>query len=81
MSISKTGNVGSISYPNSTKPSEIKSGPDFMDDLKAKFDTALRHLQERNDLPVSGVYSFNNNIYATINISSSPDSTIKPTIV
>jgi hypothetical protein len=81
MSISKIGNVGNINKNPSTKASDANSGPDFMDQLKAKFDSALRHLQERNDLPVSGVYSFNNNIYSTINISNSSESTIKPMIV
>ena len=81
MGISNIGNIGNVGKTPQTKASEVSSGPGFMDELKAKFDTALRHLQERNDLPVSGVYTFNNNIYTTINLSHSPESTIKPTIV
>ncbi len=40
-----------------------------MHELESKFNNALSHLEERKDLPVDGVYSFNNNIYNTMNIA------------
>ncbi|HTY13159.1 MAG TPA: hypothetical protein VMD02_03110 [Candidatus Omnitrophota bacterium] len=66
------GNIGSSGISGKSYPAGGANSPvdkDFMLELQSKFDNALSHLEERKDLPVNGVFSFNNNIYNTMNIS------------
>ncbi len=74
MAINNIGSVNSaVQFFAKGNAGKVSQQSDVMNELKARFDSALSQLEERTDLP--GIYSFKN-YNSTINIAKGGASSI-----